>query len=167
MAASKLAVGRILGDGKRQRTRAFAELQSHYLFLDRFGRPAGKGNGRRNLGSYARRNFLVPIPTFASFAELNAHLEQRCLERLDHRVRGHAGEHWQAVGLRGRARQFCPRGSGSVRGQRVGGDQADAARARDRQHGAGEDRRLSSCRLSWFCLSLPTEPVSGNSVASS
>ena len=32
----------------------------------------------------------MPIPAFASFAELNAHLEQRCLERLDHRVRGHA-----------------------------------------------------------------------------
>ena len=42
---TKLAVGRILGDGKRQRTRAFAELQSHYLFLDRFGRP-GKGNDK-------------------------------------------------------------------------------------------------------------------------
>ena len=28
---TKLAVARILGDGKRQRTRAFAELQSHYL----------------------------------------------------------------------------------------------------------------------------------------
>ena len=89
---TKLAVGRILGDGKRQRTRAFAELQSHYLFLDRFGRP-GKGNDKgkvEGLVGYARRNFLVPIPAFASFAELNAHLEQRCLERLDHRVRGHA-----------------------------------------------------------------------------
>jgi transposase len=40
-----LAVARILGDGTRQRTRAFAELQSHYLFLDRFGRP-GKGNDK-------------------------------------------------------------------------------------------------------------------------
>ena len=38
-----VAVARILGDGKRQRTRTFAELQSHYLFEDRFGRP-GKGN---------------------------------------------------------------------------------------------------------------------------
>src|SRR3954465_6173298 len=90
---TKLAVGRILGDGKRQRTRAFAELQSHYLFLDRFGRP-GKGNDKgkvEGLVGYVRRNFLVPIPTFASFAELNAHLEQRCVERLDHRGRGHAG----------------------------------------------------------------------------
>lgn len=32
----------------------------------------------------------MPIPAFASFAELKAHLEQGCLERLDHRVRGHA-----------------------------------------------------------------------------
>src|SRR3712207_3419155 len=32
---TKLAVGRILGDGTRQRTRSFAELQSHHLFLDR------------------------------------------------------------------------------------------------------------------------------------
>ncbi len=36
---TKIAVGRILGDGKRQRTRAFSELQSHYLFEDRFGTP--------------------------------------------------------------------------------------------------------------------------------
>ena len=35
-----LAVARILGDGVRQRTRVFSEVQSHYLFGDRFGRPA-------------------------------------------------------------------------------------------------------------------------------
>ena len=40
---TKIAVARILDDGTRQRTRAFSELQSHYLFTDRFGRP-GKGN---------------------------------------------------------------------------------------------------------------------------
>ena len=42
---TRLAVARILGDGRRQRTRAFSELQSHYLFEDRFGRP-GKGNDK-------------------------------------------------------------------------------------------------------------------------
>jgi transposase len=90
---TKLAVARILGDGKRRRTRTFAELQSHYLFLDRFGRP-GKGNDKgkvEGLVGYARRNFLVPIPAFASFAELNAYLERRCLDRLNDRVRGQAG----------------------------------------------------------------------------
>jgi hypothetical protein len=40
-----LAVARILGDGRRQRTRVFSELQSHYLFDDRFGRP-GKDNDK-------------------------------------------------------------------------------------------------------------------------
>ncbi|MDQ2630488.1 MAG: IS21 family transposase [Actinomycetota bacterium] len=89
---TRLAVARLLGDGTRQRARAFAELQSHYLFLDRFGRP-GKGNDKgkvEGLVGYARRNFLVPVPVVASFAELNAQLERRCLDRLDHRVRGHA-----------------------------------------------------------------------------
>ena len=39
---TKIAVAKILGDGKRKRTRVFSELRSHYLFNDRFGRP-GKG----------------------------------------------------------------------------------------------------------------------------
>src|SRR6266481_1594582 len=65
---SKLAVARILGDGTRQRTKVFSELQSHYLFADRFGRP-GKGNDKgkvEGLVGYARRNFMVPIPHAAS-----------------------------------------------------------------------------------------------------
>ena len=89
---TKLAVARILGDGKRQRTRAFTELQSHYLFEDRFGRP-GKGNDKgkvEGLVGYTRRNFLVPIPSFESFDALNAHLERRCLERMDATLRGHS-----------------------------------------------------------------------------
>ena len=56
-------MARILGDGRRQRLRAFTELQSHYLFEDRFGRP-GKGNDKgkvEGLVGYARRNFLVPV----------------------------------------------------------------------------------------------------------
>ena len=47
---TKMAVARILGDGTRQKTRAFAELQSHYLFAEKFGRPAQgqrQGQGRR------------------------------------------------------------------------------------------------------------------------
>jgi transposase len=40
-----LAVARILGDGERKKTRAFSELLSHYLFAEKFGRPA-KGNDK-------------------------------------------------------------------------------------------------------------------------
>ena len=88
---TRLAVARILGNGRRQRTRSFTELQSHYLFEDRFGRP-GKGNDQgkvEGMVGYVRRNFLVPVPSFQSFDALNAHLEERCLRRLDARLRGH------------------------------------------------------------------------------
>ena len=63
---TRIAVARILGDGKRQRTRVFSELRSHYLFEDRFGRP-GKGNDKgkvEGIVGYCRRNFLVPMPRF-------------------------------------------------------------------------------------------------------
>ena len=88
---TKLAVARILGGGRRKRTRAFTELQSHYLFSDRFGR-VGKGNDKgsvEGMVGYGRRNFLVPIPAFSSFDALNAYLEGKCLERMDARLRGH------------------------------------------------------------------------------
>ena len=89
---TKLAVARILGDGRRKRTRAFTGLQSHYLFDDRFGRP-GKGNDKgkvEGMVGYMRRDFLVPIPSFESFDALNAHLEAHCLGRMDARLRGHS-----------------------------------------------------------------------------
>jgi transposase len=88
---TKLAVARVLGDGRRQRTRTFSELQSHYLFADRFGRP-GKGNDKgkvEGLVGYARRNFMVPIPQVTSFAELNARLLEGCRRRWSDRLRGH------------------------------------------------------------------------------
>ena len=73
---TKIAVARILGGEQRQRTRAFSELQSYYLFADKFGRPArGNDKGKvEGLVGYARRNFMVPIPRFSSWEELNVHL---------------------------------------------------------------------------------------------
>jgi hypothetical protein len=90
---TRIAVARILGDGKRQRTRVFAELQSHYLFEDRFGRP-GKGNDQgkvEGLVGYARRNFLVPLPVFESFEALNGYLLECCRRRRADRLRGREG----------------------------------------------------------------------------
>jgi transposase len=90
---TKIAVARILGNGKRLRTRVFTELQSHYLFEDRFGRP-GKGNDKgkvEGLVGYARRNYLVPIPVFESFEALNAHLLECCRRRMTDCLRGHDG----------------------------------------------------------------------------
>lgn len=88
---TKLAVARILGDGTRRKTQAFSELQSHYLFAEKFGRP-GKGNDKgkvEGLVGYARRNFMVPIPRCASWAELNAKLITQCSKRRERILRGH------------------------------------------------------------------------------
>jgi hypothetical protein len=85
---TKLAVAKICGDGKRERTRAFSELVSHYLFRDRFGRP-GKGNDKGKVESLVkngRRRFLAPVPAAASFEALNAKLEADCLADLDRTV---------------------------------------------------------------------------------
>jgi transposase len=88
---TKLAVARILGDGTRTKTRAFSELQSHYLFADKFGRPA-KGNDKgkvEGLVGYARRNFMVPIPRYATWEEFNEHLLAQCQKRRERKLRGH------------------------------------------------------------------------------
>lgn len=66
-----LAVAEIQADGRRAKTHRFTELQSHYLFADRFRRP-GKGNDKdkgkvEGLVGYARRNFKClgqPLQSF-------------------------------------------------------------------------------------------------------
>ena len=86
-----LAVARILGDGVRQRTRVFSELQSHYVFADRFGRP-GKGNDKgkvEGLVGWIRRNLFVPVPRAISLTALNEGLLEDCRRRLGDRLRGH------------------------------------------------------------------------------
>ena len=93
-----IAVAKICGDGRRERTRAFTELQSHYLFADRFGRP-GKGNDKgkvEGLVKYSRSNFMVPIPEAASYDDLNAMLATRCRARQG----DHAGRHATTIGER-------------------------------------------------------------------
>ena len=95
---TKLAVARILGDGKRKLTRVFSELLSHYLFDTRFGRP-GKGNDKgkvESLVGYVRRNLFVPLPAFPSFEALNAYLDAQCRKRLGQRGKGHT----QTIGER-------------------------------------------------------------------
>lgn len=88
---TKIAVARILGDKTRVRTQRFTELQSHYLFDDKFGRPArGNDKGKvEGMVGYVRRNFMVPAPRYGSFDDLNAHLEAKCLARQGDKLRGY------------------------------------------------------------------------------
>jgi transposase len=89
---TSIAVSKIIGPGERNLTREFLRLESHYLFTHRFCRVA-RGNEKghvENLVGYGRRNFLVPVPSFSSFSELNGHLAEQCLADLSRRTRGNA-----------------------------------------------------------------------------
>src|SRR5665213_3221547 len=88
---TSIAVTKVIGR-ERNLTREFLRLESHYLFTHRFCRVA-RGNEKghvENLVGYGRRNFLVPVPSFSSFSELNVHLTERCLADLSRRTRGNA-----------------------------------------------------------------------------
>jgi hypothetical protein len=87
---SRIAVTKVVGPNERELTREFLRLESHYLFAHHFCRVA-RGNEKGHVESlvgFGRRNFLVPIPSFGSFAELNAHLEAACLADMGRKVRG-------------------------------------------------------------------------------
>ncbi len=76
----KAAVQQILEGRSRREQLAFIALRSHYLFESHFCTP-GQGNqkgGVEHAVGFGRRNFLVPIPQVANFAELNALLLAQC-----------------------------------------------------------------------------------------
>jgi hypothetical protein len=86
---SKIAVARIVGR-ERELTREFLRLEAHFLFRHRFCAVA-RGNEKGHVESlvgYGRRNFLVPVPSFASWGELNAYLRQRCRDDLARQLWG-------------------------------------------------------------------------------
>lgn len=85
-------VAKILPDGTRKRTKLFSGFLSHYFIHDRYGGP-GKGNDKgavEGLVGYARRNFMVPIPRFATWDALNVWLADQCRKRQADILRGHS-----------------------------------------------------------------------------
>jgi transposase len=88
---SRIAVARITGPRDRKLTAEFLRLKSHYLFQEHFclvRRPNEKGHVETLVG-FARRNFLVPVPTvYGGLEPLNVRLRADCLEDLARRVRG-------------------------------------------------------------------------------
>jgi transposase len=86
-----IAVKKVVGR-ERELTREFLRLESHFLFAHHFCRVA-RGNEKgvvEGLVGYGRRNTMVPVPEFSSFAALNVYLEACCLGDLARRVRGKA-----------------------------------------------------------------------------
>jgi len=88
----KCLVAQIMPDGTRKRAKLFSGFLSHYFIHDRYGRP-GKGNDKgavEGLVGYARRNFMVPMPSFATWGDFNLWLEEQCYKRQADVLRGHS-----------------------------------------------------------------------------
>lgn len=77
---TRIAVTRIVGR-ERTLTREFLRLEAHFLFGHRFCRVrrANEKGHVESLVGYGRRNFMVPVPAFASWADLNACLSSALL----------------------------------------------------------------------------------------
>ena len=94
------AVRKVLTGHDRIEQDAFITFRSHYLFTSHFCTVAEgheKGQVEHGVG-YVRRNFLVPVPTVASFSALNAHLLSECERDTARTVHGQEqsiADQWQ------------------------------------------------------------------------
>ena len=87
---TRVAVAQILGANERKLTVAFERIVSHYLFEPHFcrvRRPNEKGIVEGSV-KYSRLNFMVPVPEFDDFAQLNCYLNQCCDSDMNRRLRG-------------------------------------------------------------------------------
>lgn len=93
-------VRKILEGHHREEQDAFVAFRSHYVFASHFCTPreAHEKGEVENLVGASRRNFFVPLPQVASFAELNTYLRACCEKEKARRLRGETktiGELWQ------------------------------------------------------------------------
>jgi len=86
----KTAVKTVLEGHNRKEQSAFTAFRSHYLFESRFCNvcQAHEKGLVEGLVGYARRNWLVPIPEFDSWDELNETLWGKCLAEGTRQLRG-------------------------------------------------------------------------------
>jgi transposase len=86
------AVKTVLKGRRRVETDRFIALRSHYLYEASFTRVGKQGahekGGVEGGVGWWRRRYLVPVPAFASLAELNDHLAVCMIEDLSRTIRG-------------------------------------------------------------------------------
>lgn len=90
---TKIAVIAVGRGRERTLTREFLRLKSHHLFEHHFcrvRRPNEKGHVEGDV-KYGRNNFMVPVPSFDSWAAFNAYLAERCQTDMQRQQRGKDG----------------------------------------------------------------------------
>ena len=87
MINTRIAVARILGDGKRRNT-WFSELRSHYLFGTALAAPA-RGTTRARYEVGIDPELPGADAKVRNFDDLNTHLEACCAKRWAEQLRGH------------------------------------------------------------------------------
>ena len=75
---TKIAVARVLGGEKRTKTRAFLELQSHYRFADKFGRPGKRSGFILHLVGYLECKLRITASISEWFAGLRLRQRTSC-----------------------------------------------------------------------------------------
>jgi transposase len=86
----KSAVKQILRGKRREESARFIAFRSHYLFAAEFCTPARgneKGGVEEEVGRF-RRRWWTPVPRVSSLDELNAYLEQSCVEDRQRTIAG-------------------------------------------------------------------------------
>jgi transposase len=84
------AVQKILRGRNRKEQESFSRFRAYHNFEARFCNP-GQGHekgGVEGVVGYARRNYLVPVPTADSLEALNRDLLDRCLQYGTHQIHG-------------------------------------------------------------------------------
>ncbi|ROV64374.1 IS21 family transposase [Streptomyces globisporus] len=78
-------VVKVLSGPDREEHEWFSSLRGHYLFDSHFCQPAhGNEKGTvESLVKYVRSRALVPVPSFATWDELNAYLLRWCAKEMD------------------------------------------------------------------------------------
>jgi hypothetical protein len=96
----KTVVGKIFRGRKREASTEWQRIASHYVFDPKFCL-IRKGNEKpraEGLVKYFRKRWLVPVPSFSSWDELNEYLRACCLADRDRKVGKRTvtiGEQWE------------------------------------------------------------------------
>ena len=87
------AVRKVGKGSEREEQDSFISFRSHYLYKAAYCNVASgweKGGVEGRVG-YVRRNWLIGAREFASWADLNAYLEEKCLEEQQRQMQGKVG----------------------------------------------------------------------------